>query len=105
MGIKLRMYIELPYAIQLDNEKNYSFDFSFSKFEVFSIEFIRNFDNSEDGYNSNFSEGFCFRMKIIAVFNELDYNNYQCERIPYTDTRINEYTVDLPDEETELVFS
>lgn len=105
MGIKLRMYIELPYAIQLDSKKNYSFDFNFTKFEAFSIEFICNIDGTEEGYNPNFSEDFCLRMKIIAVFKELEYNNYPCERIPYADTSINEYLVELPKRETKLVFS
>ncbi len=104
MGIKLRMYIELPYAIQLDSKKNYSFDFNFAKFETFSMEFIRNIGDTEGGYNPNFSEDFCLRVKIIAVFKELEYNNYPCKRIPYADTRINEYTVELPKRETKLVF-
>lgn len=105
MGIKSVIYIKLPFAIQLKDSKDYLFEFHISKFDEFHITFLHNSDDDEDRYNNCFDDNFCIYLKVISIYNAINYEDYPHSEVFYTNRNTDEFTVELPAIDTMLVFS
>lgn len=107
MGIKAFVNIQLPYAIRLDEAKDYSFDFEIGNFSKFQIDFLHNSEDDQDMYNGYFEYDYCLNLRIVAIYDTLDYNDYPHERMPYllNNQPAEEVLVDLPQNKTNLIFA
>ena len=103
MGIKVVMGIKLPYAIQLEDAKDYLYEFNFEKFDKYHIKFLCNSEENEEIYNDYLDNDFCLYLKLVATYNALNYEEYPHKKI-YALGVEDKYTVDLPDKETKQVF-
>ncbi|HAT4250462.1 hypothetical protein [Clostridium perfringens] len=92
MGIKIEMFIKLPYILRLEEEKNYIFNFNFSEFEIFQVEMIFN------EYNDDISESISENIRIEAIYNEFAYDEYEYRH--HTKGKI----VELPLEKEKFLF-
>lgn len=103
MGVKARLYLQLPYAIQLKQEKDYVYQFHFENFRDFEVKFYFNDDSNEELYNRNYGNNFCANIRIIATYNLL--NSEQYEKTKAVEKNDEEYAIILPAEDKELLLN
>lgn len=105
MSIKVEMFIQLPYVINLKEEKNYKFNFKFDDFQIFLLEFRFNDESEDDIYDENYPNDQCKNIRVEAVYSDCDYLAYEREKSLYnSENNEDAFAINLPLEETKKIF-
>lgn len=105
MSIKVEMFIQLPYVINLKEGKNYKFKFNFDEFQEFLLEFRFNDESENDIYDENYQNDQSKNIRVEAVYSDCNYLNYEREKSLYnSENNENAFIINLPLEETNKIF-
>lgn len=96
MGIKAKIFIKLPYIINLEEKKDYKFSFEFDEFDIFNLEIKFNSEEDEDIYEKDYPINSSKNIEIHALYINFNHLEYQVK---------NDGEIEIPQKQQNYIFN